>query len=104
MDGCVAAALGTGLVGAAGACGFLRKKGLHRWLWSYLAKSSTRRAPEPGRPMHLLLCVADHFEPKLGGVVPAVAAQRVQRWVAEYPKLFDRFRDSDGRPPRHSFF
>ncbi|MBO0701213.1 MAG: hypothetical protein J2P46_22640, partial [Zavarzinella sp.] len=32
------------------------------------------------------------------------ARERVRRWVEEYPKLFSAFRDSDGRPPRHSFF
>ena len=30
--------------------------------------------------------------------------QRVERWVTEYPRRFARFRDADGRPPRHSFF
>src|SRR5262249_5726274 len=28
----------------------------------------------------------------------------VTRWVTEYPRQFGDFRDSDGRPPRHSFF
>jgi hypothetical protein len=52
----------------------------------------------------LLLCVADHFEPKLGGANPARQRERVRRWVAEYPKVFGQYRDSDGRPPRHTFF
>src|SRR5262249_49790535 len=53
---------------------------------------------------HLLLCIADHYEPKLGQPSRAVADGRVERWVADYPRLFGDFRDSDGRPPRHSFF
>jgi hypothetical protein len=28
----------------------------------------------------------------------------VERWLTDYPRLFGDFRDSDGRPPRHSFF
>ncbi len=28
----------------------------------------------------------------------------MQRWVEEYPRLCAEFRDSDGRPPRHTFF
>jgi hypothetical protein len=28
----------------------------------------------------------------------------LRRWVEEYPRLFGRFRDGDGRPPRHTFF
>jgi hypothetical protein len=29
---------------------------------------------------------------------------RVQAWVRDYPRLLGGFRDSDGRPPRHTFF
>src|SRR5262249_33803104 len=29
---------------------------------------------------------------------------RVERWVRDYPRRLGRFRDSDGRPPRHTFF
>jgi hypothetical protein len=98
------AGVGLGLAGTAGAYGYLRKKGMHRWLGSYLTTRSSRRRPEPGKPVHLLLCIADHFEPKLGNAPPEVARERVRRWVEEYPKLFGNFRDSDGRPPRHTFF
>jgi hypothetical protein len=74
------------------------------WLPSYLRQSPRRWAP-PGRgPVHLLLCVADHFEPHLGGATRAVADARLDRWVRDYPRLFGGLRDSDGRPPRHSFF
>jgi hypothetical protein len=38
------------------------------------------------------------------GASPAKARMRVQQWVDEYPRLFDRFRDSGGFPPRYSFF
>jgi hypothetical protein len=52
----------------------------------------------------VLLCIADHFEPKHGDVSPAVVRERLRRWAEDYPRIFSRFRDSDGRPPRHSFF
>jgi hypothetical protein len=52
----------------------------------------------------MLLCVADHYEPHLGGASEAVARRRLGRWIDDYPRLFGNFRDSDGRPPRHSFF
>jgi len=52
----------------------------------------------------LLLCIADHYEPKLGKATPEQARRRVERWVAEYPRLFRGFRDSDGHSPRHTFF
>jgi hypothetical protein len=96
--------LGLGIAGGAGIYSYIRRKGMHRWLGSYLATSAKRAAPSPDKPIHLLLCIADHFEPKRDGVSPEVARQRVQRWTEEYPKLFGHFRDSDGRPPRHTFF
>jgi hypothetical protein len=77
---------------------------LDLWLPSYLRQAPRRWFGRAGGPVHLLLCVADHYEPNLGGASEAVARRRVERWVAEYPRLFGDFRDSDGRPPRHSFF
>jgi hypothetical protein len=81
-----------------------RRRGLDRWMFTYIRERSKRHVPQAGRPVHLLLCIADHFEPGNGGVTPNVARQRLQRWVEDYPRLFQGFRDSDGRPPRHTFF
>ena len=99
----LAPATGVGLGAAIGWAG-LRRKGLHRWLLPYLRSWRQRRDPRPGEPVHVLLCICDHFEPKRGGATAEVAHRRVRRWVEEYPKLFGGFRDSDGRPPRHTFF
>lgn len=82
----------------------IRIRHLDRWLASYFMEWSRRRDPDNTRDIHLLICVADHFEPKYGGVSPDQAAARVRRWVDEYPRQFARFRDSDGRTPRHTFF
>ena len=95
--------LGVAGLGLGGAYWQARKRALDRWLPSYLF-GGHRRSRRPGEPVDLLLCVADHYEPKLGGAGPAQAAARVARWADEYPKRFARFRDSDGRPPRHSYF
>jgi hypothetical protein len=54
--------------------------------------------------VHVLLCIADHFEPRWGRPGDPAAQRRVQAWADEYPRLFDGFRDSSGRPPRHTFF
>jgi hypothetical protein len=89
---------GTGLLWA------LHRRGMSRWLASYIRESRKRWPRRPDEPVHVLLCVADHFEPKEGGAPPAVAAARVRRWALEYPRLLGGFRDSDGRPPRHTFF
>lgn len=82
----------------------MRFRAFDRWLVPYLLQTARRRRPLTGEPVHVLLCIADHFEPKRGQALPVVARSRVERWIDEYPRLFHRFRDSDGRPPRHSFF
>jgi hypothetical protein len=79
-------------------------RGLDRWLIPYLLHASARRQPRPGERVCLLLCVADHFEPRVGSVSPVQAQQRVEDWCRLYPQRFGSFRDSDGRPPRHTFF
>ena len=77
---------------------------MHRWLISYWRQLPKHRRVRPGRPVHLLLCVGDHFEPELGNAPPEVREARVDLWIRNYPRLFGSFRDSDGRPPRHTFF
>jgi hypothetical protein len=80
-----------------------RQRSLDRWVIPYLLRGP-RRLPARGTPVHLLICIADHFEPRTGGASEDVARARVQRWVRDYPRQFGGFRDSDGRTPRHTFF
>ncbi|HMF14293.1 MAG TPA: hypothetical protein VKE94_18380 [Gemmataceae bacterium] len=82
----------------------LLRPGLSLWFPSYLSQVGRRRAPRKGQPVHLLLCIADHFEPERGGALAELAEARVRAWENEYPRLFGAFQDSDGRPPRHTFF
>jgi hypothetical protein len=81
-----------------------RKRGLDRWLAPYILEAGKRREPGPDDTIHVLLCIADHFEPKSGGASGAKAASRVERWVHAFPRQFGTFRDSDGRRPRYTFF
>ncbi len=96
-------ALAVGGIGSALGVRAFRQRGLHRWLLQNML-AAPRPAPVPGEPVHVLLAICDHYEPKRGGASPAKAKARVQQWVDEYPRLFDRFRDSDGLPPQYSFF
>lgn len=104
----IAASLGLAAtaLAAPGLAGYLglRSRGFDRCFPAYLRDAGRRAAPRPGDPTHVLLCIADHYEPNRDGVPAATAARRVARWAGEYPRLFDRFRDRDGRPPRHTFF
>jgi hypothetical protein len=98
------ALFGAGVAGGAGLYAYIRSQGMHRWLGPYLASRGKRATPDAKKSIHLLLCIADHYEPKRGGAPAQIAQARVQRWSEEYPKLFGHFRDSDGRTPRHTFF
>ncbi len=82
----------------------IRRRGMRRWLLPYLWTAGRRRRAGNDDEVHVLLCVADHFEPKWGNAAAEVAARRVQNWTRDYPRQFECFRDSDGRPPRHTFF
>ncbi len=82
----------------------LRRRSLDRWLVPYILGAAKRRVPRSREEVHLLLCIADHYEPKNGNVARVQAEARVARWVRDYPRQFAQFRDSDGRPPRYSFF
>jgi hypothetical protein len=93
----------------------VRRRNLHLWVGGYLWNSIRRRFRAPrtahaggstveGPVTDVLLCIADHFEPSWGGATDDVADARVDAWVRDYPHLLGGFRDSDGRPPRHTFF
>ncbi|HEV3260596.1 MAG TPA: hypothetical protein VG013_27320 [Gemmataceae bacterium] len=82
----------------------LRRRGLDRWLIPYAWAAPSRKRPRRGEAVHVLLCIADHYEPKLGNASPERARARIEHWLREYPRQLGGFRDSDGRPPRHTFF
>jgi hypothetical protein len=98
--------LGAAVVGLGGIWAWrqVRLRSLDRWLVQYVRETPRRRDPRTSEPVHLLLCVADHYEPMIHGAPPQVAASRVEHWLREYPRQFGGFRDSDGRAPRHTFF
>ncbi len=89
----------------AGSCAWhIRRRHMHRWLPAYLRDMRRRRLPNADEDIHVLICIADHFEPKANRADRAQGQRRVETWVREFPRQFGRFRDSDGRPPRYTFF
>ncbi len=83
----------------------LRKKNLDTWLGGWLRdRVEHARRPRPSGLRHLLFAFCDHYEPLHGHANHATGDARVKAWQDDYPRLASEFRDSDGRPPRHSFF
>jgi hypothetical protein len=90
--------------------GFSTRKARHslRWLPSYAWQRITRHR-HAGRT-HLMIAVADHFEPAILPQSGSARApyhqqeQRLESWCTEYPTVVDRWRDSDGRPFTHTYF
>jgi hypothetical protein len=87
-------------------------RGFEKWGWGYLQQAwRVRGLPHP---RHMILCVADHFEPFCreirrdgsitGGCTKEEAMQRVRGWIAAHQATVDGIRDDDGMPVRHTFF
>lgn len=97
-------AAGLGVRGVTLAVRGVRRRAIDRWFVSYLAGYSRRAARRPGEAVDVLIGIADHFEPSFGRPPRALSEARVRRWLEDYPARLGGFRDSDGRPPRHTFF
>ncbi|MGH9359220.1 MAG: hypothetical protein ACRD1O_08615 [Terriglobia bacterium] len=80
-----------------------------QWLPAYFWQRATRWSINGGPP-HLIVALADHFEPAIIPHKPDqyasrdVQEERLERWCREYPLLVDRWRDEDGRPFPHTYF
>jgi hypothetical protein len=68
-----------------------------------------RRLPEI-RPLHLVIGLADHFEPmnrtgaRGGPVDRGEPERRLKKWCHEYPAAVGAWRDDEGQPLRHTYF
>jgi hypothetical protein len=86
-------------------------KALHslRWLPAYSWQQLMRGIPGAA-PLHLMIAIANHFEPEiLPGMPgkyaePAERQRRVEAWCRDYPKMAETWLDADGRPLRHTYF
>ncbi len=79
------------------------RKVLPRAIWTALS------APVR-EPVHLMIAMADHFEPAIDPesgykrVARSEQERRLEWWSREYPKAVDRWRDHDGHPFVHTYF
>jgi hypothetical protein len=80
-----------------------------QWLPAYVWQRMTRTQSRVGE-RHLILALADHFEPSFRPEAPTefaprdVQEQRLEKWCRVYPKVFDAWRDSAGFPFVHTYF
>ncbi|HVF55412.1 MAG TPA: hypothetical protein VM934_04630 [Pyrinomonadaceae bacterium] len=82
-----------------------------RWLPAYGWQRLTRRKRRAAGRVHLMIALADHFEPSYvpgapsGTFAPAdEQRRRLDEWCRVYPKAFDKWRDAEGQPFRHTYF
>ncbi len=83
----------------------IREKNLDRWLPGYLRHVARQAfAQRASGTRHLLFALCDHYEPLWGKADESTGEARVRRWLEDYPRAFDGFRDADGCTPRHTWF
>ncbi len=86
----------------------MKLQNLSPWLATYLAHSIRKFPTAPlktaNAPIDLILCIADHFEPRVGQASLTVERRRMALWEKKYPILASRHCDSDGVPPQHTWF
>ncbi|MBN2301013.1 MAG: hypothetical protein JXN60_00720, partial [Lentisphaerae bacterium] len=80
-----------------------RIRSADKWLLGYL-RSVLTRPRILANPVHLIFCIADHFEPFRYGEDTQTARRNVREWTEQYAKLALEFNDSDGKHPQHTFF
>ncbi len=79
-----------------------------KWLPSYALRKFANRGGTRGK-QHLIIALADHFEPPFSGTPRSFRSipeqiQAVRTWCARYPNVVDEWRDGDQRPFVHTYF
>jgi hypothetical protein len=86
-----------------------RAKSVWPWLPAYTWQRCVRPLSDI-RPLHLVIGVADHFEPmnRSGASSTPVGRREQERrltnWCREYPAAVSAWRDDEGYPLRHTYF
>ncbi|MFO7914177.1 MAG: hypothetical protein R6U43_00595 [Candidatus Krumholzibacteriales bacterium] len=78
-------------------------KNIHIWLPSFIMQKLRDRPA--AYPVHILFAMADHFEPmQKPSDPPGLQLERVRDWIERFEEGAGRLRDSEGRPPVHTYF
>ncbi len=73
---------------------------LTRWVISYLYNQLW----DVPRPVHVIFCMVDHFEPGTGNVPVEVEMDRMEMLLREFPGIADNHRDHSGSCPKRTWF
>lgn len=81
------------------------KKRMQYWLPSYVkGRIFCQRCLPEGKPIDIMFCIVDHFEPAVLAAGPLIQKKRLEAWVLKYPALSDKHHDSDGNRAVHTWF
>ncbi len=80
----------------------LKKKNMDIWFFPYL--NGLINKPKTDKPIHVLFCFVDHYEPQWRNDDIEVERARVDRWFKDYPLMAEQHKDADGVMPKHCFF
>ncbi len=89
---------------AVGLALLIRARNMQYWIRSYAVPKEHKPAIHPDDVIDVFIAICDHWEPECYGASQETANHRVSRWREEYPRLFEQFRDVNGRPPQYTFF
>ena len=80
-------------------------RNMQYWLPSYIKERIYGRMRERrGKPVDIIFCVVDHFEPGIFTNDPFVQKKRIEDWIVRYPKLADKHYDFNGNRAVHTWF
>ena len=96
--------IGLVLAGATLAWRVCVSRAAHLWGADYLRGRRERRGLNPPRPVHVMFCLVDHFEPAVGDADVETQAARVRAYVDRLPRAVASHRDADGRQPVQTMF
>ena len=78
------------------------------WLPAYLWQSASRKGRTSTGPLHLIIAIADHFEPSMTHesrfAESSEQERRLTAWCCDYPRMARPWVDSDGFCLRHTYF
>ena len=86
-----------------------KARSILHWLPTYAWQRCVRHLTDI-RPLHLVIGVADHFEPMRQTEAPGKPVdhreqeQRLKNWCRDYPPAVGAWRDNEGQPLRHTYF